>query len=168
MRLIALTVAFFMIASLSRALHADESQRSTELQVLDRYLGEWETEVTVKGTGEKSISHQSRKWSRQGKFVISEELDLATKKESHFLVTYDPKTKQYRSCFINEDVAVPLMGTWDEKSQTMRWKSAEGDYKHDSTHRHVSKDRIDWTMTVTSPEGKIVLEIDAKQTRRKP
>jgi hypothetical protein len=168
MRLIALALAFFMTASLSGAVNADDAQRSPELKVLDRYLGEWETEATVKGTGDKSISHQSRKWSRQGKFVLSEELELATKKESHFLVTYDPKVKQYRSCFINEDVAVPLLGTWDEKSQTMHWKSADVPYQHDMVQHFTAKDRAEWTMTVTSPEGKIVLEISAKQTRRKP
>ena len=73
------------------------------MQDFERLIGEWDTVVTVKGTGEKSTSVQSRKWSRDGKFVISEEMDITAKRESHFLVTYDTKAKQYRAVFINEE-----------------------------------------------------------------
>ncbi len=124
--------------------------------------------VTVQGTGEKSTSIQTRKWSRDGKFVLSEELDVSTKKESHFLVTYDPMAKKYRACFINEGATVPLLGTWDESNQTMTWTSADVAFKHEGVHRRVNADLVEWTMTVTSPEGKVVLDLSAKQTRRKP
>ena len=62
---------------------------------------------------------------------------------------------------------MPLMGTWDESTKTMRWKSSDIAFRHDGVHRFVNKDLVEWTMTVTSPEGKIVLEMSAKQTRRK-
>ena len=168
MRMISFTVAVFMTAIMPLVISAgDAPKRSAELQVLDRLIGEWETEITIKGTGEKSTTLQSRRWSREGKFVLSEDLDKSAKKESHFLVTYDAKAKQYRACFINEEFTVPLMGTWDESTKTMRWKSSDIAFRHDGVHRFVNKDLVEWTMTVTSPEGKIVLEMSAKQTRRK-
>jgi hypothetical protein len=49
----------------------------------------------------------------------------------------------------------------------MHWKSADVPYQHDMVQHFIGKDRAEWTMTVTSPEGKVVLEISAKQTRRK-
>jgi hypothetical protein len=82
-------------------------------------------------------------------------------------MTYDAKSKQYRACFINDEFTVPLLGSWDDKAQTMRWRSADIAFKHDAVHRFVDKDHVEWTMTVTSPEGKVVLELSAKQTRRK-
>src|SRR5262245_32606430 len=109
----------------------DTAKRSAELQVLDRFIGDWETTITNRATGEKTNTIESRKWSRGNKFVLSEDKDLSTKKEAHFLVTYDPKGKQYRACFINDEFTVPLVGTWDEKSQTMTWKSADVAFKHD-------------------------------------
>lgn len=130
-------------------------------------IGDWETVVTVKDTGEKSTSIQTRKWSRDGKFVLSEELDISAKRESHFLVTYDPKGKKYRACFMNEEVTVPLLGTWDESNKTMTWKSSDVAFKHEGIHRKVSEDIVEWTMAVTSPEGNVVLSLSAKQTRRK-
>src|SRR5688572_31841603 len=109
MRLVAITLASIVMVTCVNA--GDVPKRSAELQVLDYLIGEWETVVTVKGTGEKSTSVQTRKWSRDGNFVLSEELDISSKRESHFLVTYDAKAKQYRACFINENVTVPLLGT---------------------------------------------------------
>jgi hypothetical protein len=169
MRLVSIVLSICITASVpASGLAQDSSKRSAELQVLDRlFIGDWETVVTIKGTDEKSTSIQSRKWSREGKFVLSEEQDLSTKKESHFLITYDSKGKQYRACFINDEVTVPILGTWDEKSQTMKWKSPDVAFKHDGIHRFIDKDHVEWTMTVTSPEGKVVLELSAKQTRRK-
>jgi hypothetical protein len=86
---------------------------------------------------------------------------------THFLVTYDSKAKQYRACFINEEFTVPLLGKWDESTRTMRWKSSDVAFKHDGVNRYVDKDTVEWTMTITSPEGKVVLELSAKQTRRR-
>lgn len=145
----------------------DAPKRSAELQVLDRYIGEWETVVTVKDTGEKLTSIENRKWSREGKFVLSENFDFLPKREAHFLFTYDSKAKQYRACFINEEFTVPLLGQWDEIQKTMRWQSSGVAFKHDSVHRFIDNEHSEWTMTVTSPEGKVVLELSAKQTRRK-
>lgn len=165
MRLIPFMVAVFVFANELNA--GDAPKRSTELQVLDYLIGDWETVVTVKETGQKSTSIQTRKWSRDGKFVLSEELDISSKRESHFLVTYDPTAKKYRACFMNEGATVPLLGTWDESNKTMTWKSTDVAFKHEGVHRRVSDDLVEWTMTVTSPEGKVVLDLSAKQTRRK-
>lgn len=167
MRLISFALLVIMACVLGTAKAQDAPMRSAELQVLDRYIGDWETVVTAKGTEEKFTSIESRKWSREGKFVLSENHDISVKKEAHFLITYDPKGKQYRACFINDEFTVPLLGTWDEKTQTMKWRSSDVAFKHDSVHRFIDKDNVEWTMTVTSPEGKVVLELSAKQTRRK-
>ena len=145
----------------------DPAQRSAELLVLERFLGDWETVVSAQGTQEKSTSFQSRKWSREGTFVLSEERELSTKKESFFLITYDSKSKHYRACFVTEEATVPLVGTWNEKTQTMHWKSADIAFKHEGVNRFVDADHAEWNMTVTSPDGKVVLELAAKQTRRK-
>ena len=168
MRLISIAFTICITASVPGSVSAQLTpKRSAELQVLDRFIGDWESVVTVKGTDEKSRSVQSRKWSREGKFVLSEEMDLSSKTEAHFLITYDSKGKQYRACFINGEATVPILGTWDEKLQTMKWKSPDIAFKHDGIHRFIDNDHVEWTMNVTSPDGQVVLELSAKQTRRK-
>lgn len=165
---ILMSVTVCVMASMSGTVSSQEpAKRSAELQVLDHFIGDWETEIAVKGTNEKSTSFQSRKWSREGTFVLSEERDLSTKKESHFAITYDSQGKHYRACFINENATVPLLGTWDAQSRTMHWKSSDVSFKHEGANHFIDADHAEWTMTVTSPDGKVVLELSAKQTRRK-
>jgi hypothetical protein len=130
-------------------------------------VGQWETVITSKPDGETFRSVQDRKWSKQGEFVISEEINIATKKESHYLVTYDPNAKRYRGVFVDERNAVILLGTWNEEAQTMTWVSAEGaPAKHTATQRFIDKDHVEWSMTVTGPEGQLFVELSAKQSRR--
>lgn len=166
----AIALALFPILILNSPLSADDvPQRSAELQVLDRMVGNWETVITAKPAGETFKTVQDRKWSKEGKFVLSEDMNVETKEESHYLVTYDPNAKRYRGVFVGEKNAVILLGTWNEDSQTMNWVSAEGTpAKHTATHRFIDKDHIEWSMVVTAPDGKVLLDLSAKQTRRKP
>lgn len=166
MRLFAFACAAVAVCGVGTAVADDAPKRSPELQVLDRYVGDWEV-VSTTGTGEKATNSERRTWSRQGTFLMAEIQGQATKHEAHFLVTYDPKAKLYKSCFISHEFTVPLVGTWDEKTQTMRWKSPDIEFKHDAVNRFVDKDTIETRMTVTSPEGKVVFEMSSQQTRRK-
>lgn len=169
MRLIAITLALLASVCISRPLCAEDApKRSAELQVLDRFIGDWETTVTLKTTGEKFNTLQSRKWSKEGKFVLSEDLNLTSKKEAHFLLTYDENAKLYRTCYIEEVNAVILLGTWDEKSQTMSWTAADPNgVKSTGANRFIDKDHVEWSLVVTGPDGKILAEMSGKQARRK-
>jgi len=168
MRLIVfLLVAVGAVCGPGSSAADDAPKRSAELQVLDRCIGDWDVVAAATGTDTKSNSIERRTWSRQGTFLLSENEDLTTTKESHYLITYDPKGKQYRCCFISEEFTVPLLGTWDENTQTMHWRSSDVAFKHDAVSRFLDKDTVQFRMTVTSPEGKVVLDLSAKQTRRK-
>ena len=170
MRFIAFTLAALAIASASRLTGADvPPNRSAELQVLDRFIGTWETVFTIKATGEQINSVENRKWSQKGRFVLSEDLNASTGKEAHFLITYDPNVRLYRSCFIEEGNAVVLLGTWDEDTATMKWNSTDAHgTKHAATYRFIDKDHVEWSMAVTGPDGKVLVELSANQERRKP
>ena len=169
MRLVAISLAILAAAATPSKLAADDApKRSTELQVLDRWIGAWESVVTNKTTGDKFNTVENRKWSREGKFVLSEDLNLSAKKEAHFLLTYDSNAKVYRTCFIEEESAAIILGTWDKETQTMKWNGTDGGGgKLTGFQRFIDKDQIEWSMAVTGPDGKVVVELSAKQTRRK-
>jgi hypothetical protein len=169
MRLAAIALAILTVAMAPPLNAGDPASRSAELQVLERILGDWETAITIKGTGEKFNTVEIRRWSKEGKFVLSEDRNLSSKKEAHFLLTYDPNAKKYRACFIEEGNAVLLLGTWDNDSQTMKWAGTDAaGVKHQGTYRFLDKDHVEWTLEVTGPDGRVLAELSAKQTRRKP
>ena len=169
MRLVSIALAVVTIASIPSHLSADDvPKRSAELQVLDRFIGNWDDAITVKTTGLKYNAIERRKWSPLGEFVLSEDQNLSTKKEAHFLITYDPSAKMYRACFIEEASAALLLGAWDIKSQAMKWTSPDGAAaKFSGTHRFIDKDHAEWSMTVTGLDGTVFVEMSGKQTRRK-
>ncbi|HEX3149892.1 MAG TPA: DUF1579 family protein [Gemmataceae bacterium] len=168
MRRVTTAIAILVFAGIPTTLCADDApKRSAELQVLERFIGNWETEITVKPSGDTYKTTEIRKWSKEGQFVLSEDLNLASKKEAHFLITYDSNVKAYRSCFIDDAITIALLGTWDEATQTMKWTGSDGTNKHDGTYRFIDRDHVEWTVTATGPDKKVVVELVAKQTRKK-
>ena len=168
MRLTTITLTLLAASMISQSTNAaDTPKRSAELQVLERFVGNWDTVVTDKSTGKKSKTTGQRKWSRKGHFVLFEEFDTSTKKEQHFLLTYDRAGKVYRACFINESAVQDYVGAWDEESDTMTWKGTDSSgNRHVGVERFIDRDHIEWSMVFTTPEGKVVLEVSAKATRR--
>ena len=150
-------------------LSADDApKRSEELQVLDNYVGTWDCIVTSKATANKANTLQERRWSRKGSFVLFESFDLTTKMESHYLMTYDPKAKVYRTCYIDASNTISLLGTWDAQTKTMSWRGKDGDDNRVSgSERFIDQDNLEWSLAFTNSDGNVVVELSAKQTRRK-
>ena len=159
---VALTASF-------RSLPADDTPgRSAELQVLDRFVGTWDCVVTNKTTSEKTKIVEERRWSRKGTFVLFENFDLTTKKESHFLMTYDPNAKVYRTCYLDASNTVTFLGTWDANTKTMSWRGNDGlGNRVTGADRFTNKENLEWSLVFTNPDGKVVTELAGKQTRRK-
>ena len=170
MRLMTITLTILAAATLCRATNADDApKRSAELQVLDRlFIGSWESVVTNKTTGEKSNAVEKRRWSEKGRFVLSEDLNLSTKQEAHFLITYDPNGKKYRSCYIDQNGAAIIDGTWDEETDTMEWSGTDfAGNKSAGQTQLIDKDHIEWSMVIKDPAGKVLVELSTKQNRSK-
>lgn len=160
--------AILAIAFTQPAFAEKQAPETEGKEVLRRFLGTWDTNITNKGNGETFRTTGKRKWSKQGGVVIFDELDLSTNKEQHFLLTYDPAAKVYRGSFLNHAVVGTYLGTWDEKTATMTWEGSDSfGLRHRGTERFIDKDNVEWSLAFTDSSGKVVLELDAKSTRKK-
>ena len=169
MRYLAISLTVLALTAPARVLSADDApMRSEELQVLDSYVGTWDCVVTDKATAKESNSVEERRWSRKGTFVLFENFDLTAKKESHYLMTYDPNAKVYRTCYIDDSITMSLLGTWDARTKTMTWRGKDSnDNRVSGTERFIDEDNLQWSLVGTNPDGKVVGEFSGKQTRRK-
>jgi hypothetical protein len=169
MRFIAITLVLMTATSFPRRLVAEDAPKmSPEFQVLDRFIGDWDDAIINKTAGQKYNAIEHRKWSPLGEFVLSEDQNLSTKKEAHFLITHDPNANVYRACFIEAGSAALLLGTWDDKASAMTWSGPpEVNVKYAGTHRFIDKDHAEWSITVTGQDGTVYAEMSGKQTRRK-
>jgi len=174
MRLIASVLTVLVISTCPNASPADDSpKRSPELQVLDRFVGTWDMEVTVKpANGEKTTFEvvSTRTWSVAGEVLRIEEpnLNRPELREIHLLLTYDSNSGNYLGVFLSVPGRGFVTGTWNENTQTMtsRMESADG-IKHTVTQRFIDKDHAEVSVVTRSAHGQVLAEIAMKQTRRK-
>jgi hypothetical protein len=88
------------------------------------------------------------------------------------LLAYDPQAKEFRNWYFDAAGTFPrgtTKGTWDDRTKTITWAGTDEDgNKSAGTTRVVDKDTHEWTLTVTDPAGKVLLDMRGKNARRKP
>jgi hypothetical protein len=146
---------------------------SAELKVLDRFVGNWDMNVTIsvsegkpkeiKLTGTATIQ-----WSLGGRFLQWKGSSTSGRFEDLQLLTYDAGRKTYRHWyFSSEGVADESAGKWDEATKTMTWKGDVGDGRTLlNVVRLTDKDTQEFNLVVKDRNGKAVTEIKGKMTRK--
>ena len=146
----------------------DDTKRSPELKPLDYFVGSWIQEVTNTSTGTKVVSNITRKWSQGGQYVISEDVETKSKKESLFLMTYDPNEKVYRTAYMSSYGVTMILGKWNEEKRTMNWTGKDAwENTLKGATAYTDKDNGTWWMKFTNPEGELNFELIGKLTRKK-
>jgi hypothetical protein len=176
MRLLA--IACMVLAAFTFTVTATADDRpnvSPESRVLEKYVGTWDEEMTNKPTewvpkAEKSTAVTKRTWVLGGNFVRGEGKWRPANTEYLHLLTYDPVANKYRSWYFDASGEMPrgqVTGAWDEKAGTMTWRGTdEAGNRTMGTHQFIDKDRQAWTLVVRDPNGKVVLDLAGKCTRR--
>jgi hypothetical protein len=61
-----------------------------------------------------------------------------------------------------------VRGAWDEKTRTMTWSGTdEFGNKTIGKTKVIDKDTHEWNVVTTDPNGKVLVDIQGKNTRRK-
>jgi hypothetical protein len=173
-----------MIALVSLALqcsqvagNADDSAKPTvELRVLEDMIGTWDEVLTNKPTewlpkAERSESVTKKNWALTGEYIKMEGAWKPAKTEFLSLVRYDRESKTYYTWYFDSAGGQPrgtIRGTWDNKLRTMTWTGTdESGNKTVGKTKITDRDHHEWTMVTTDPQGKVVLDIMGKNTRRR-
>ena len=176
MRIAFLTVAVLAAALCTlSALGQDTPKRSAELQVLDRFVGSWDLDVTnTPGSGEvvTGKTSETRTWTLGGKFVQFENPKTENPDEPEFqmLVTYDPATQTYPGVLMSGPSRAVVNGTWDQAKRTMTFRGKftdEGGAKFEFTNRFLDNDHCEASGVITGANGEVLVKQIQKQTRRK-
>jgi hypothetical protein len=179
-----------LVATLSwRASAAEDETRPAEFKVLERWIGEWDMEVSVKPNeflpqGSRSTFKATIGWAVNNRFLRCDAQGQGTQGERKFkdaftwICTFDPRAKNYVSTVFwanvgggGDDWGTSPRGTgqWDEKAQTFTTRSVDPDSGivssgvttwHDpDTHSFVNK--------VIDANGKVIFEMSGKCKRQK-
>jgi serine/threonine protein kinase len=131
-----------------------EPNRAVEMKVLDRLVGEWRDEATVKdaATPDKPSGGAARLKARPilgGRF-IEMQTHVTAVADNYSLFWFDPAAKLYRYWFFHDSGNFfDGSGTWDEATKTLTWISSGGKlggrwiFKTDDLRefQHLVKDR---------------------------
>jgi len=184
-------LAFLFAMSAAAPLYAaEDAARPAEFKVLDRWVGDWDLEITVKpnaqnAQGHKAIYKSQIRWGLNDRFLRceaqGESADGDQKIAEAFMwtMTHDPQSKRYTSTVFWSNVpagqsgywgTVPSgVGTWDEKEQMMsiRSEDKESGLITLSVTQWIDKDTHRWVQSLTEKNGNVVVEMSGMGKRRK-
>ncbi len=179
MRLIAFIVTVLAMAITQFVIADDNSKLSAEFQILDRFVGTWDMDLTVKPVGTDAINvkkAETRSWS-PGKTVVHFEdakVDGANEasvgaSEFQMLLTYDAATKTFRGMMMYGAGRSLITGTWDEATSTMTFNGTSPDDGNTFVfkNRFLDTDHSESTGIQKNAKGEVFMEQTYKQTRRK-
>jgi hypothetical protein len=178
-----------VFAPAARVRAAEEENRPPELKPLDRWVGEWDMEATIKPNdflpqGSKSTYKTSIGWTVNGRLLRCDAQGQGAQGERKFkdaftwMITYDPRAKSYTSVVFWANVGggaddwgggQPGIGQWDEKTQTMTIRTVDPKDGVISTSVTIwaDADTHSFSTTITDATGKVFMEWSGKAKRRK-
>lgn len=176
MRMLVIAFAVSIAFGLPWCAADDPAKPSAEMLLLADFVGTWDEEMTGKPTewvpnAVKSTAVTKRSWAMGGKFIQGEGAWIPDKNAFLHLMGYDADAKVYRTYYFDSAGTMPrsiAKGEWDAKTRTLSTiDTDEGGNKTTVTHTVKDKDTTEWTMIVTNPAGKVVLDFAGKCKRRK-
>lgn len=148
--------------------------RTDELKALDRFVGIWSTETTVRAAewtpdARKMKGITRYEWIVGERFVQSRGRSSDGKFEESEILTYDPEAKQYQNWYFDSmGFTGDSVGQWDEKTQTMTWNGNLGDGGTlVNKVKFVNKDTQEWAILAKKKDGTLLLDMNGRLTREK-
>jgi len=181
-------LAFVMAMAAAAPLRAaEDAARPAELAVLDRWVGDWDVEITMKPNkenpkGGKNTYRSVIRWAIADRFLHCEASgkseDGKTAAAFMWIMTHDTRSKTYSSTVFWANVEAGTagfwgggtagVGTWDEKEQMMSIRSEDKDgIVTLSATQWIDKDTHRWVQSMSDKNGNVLFEHTGMGKRRK-
>jgi hypothetical protein len=161
-----LMVVLFVTSS---ATIAESAPQSPEMEVLNRWLGTWESHIAIEPSewlpqGMQINQTANIEWVLGGQF--QQAAIRGDEHEAQEIQRYDGLTRVYqRWSFDSNGITGNWMGIWNEESETMTWSFDIGVIKGTMVDRFLAAERYDTTVIIEDRQGKVLLNIHTEHTR---
>ena len=168
---------------------AAAADRPAELKVLDRWVGEWDMEASIKPNefmpqGSKSTYATTIRWAINGRFLRCDAEGSGSQGDRKFkdafmwVASFDPNLKAYTSTVFWANVGgggpdmwgggLRGVGKWDEAAKTLTIVTNHDNGVVDtSVTTWADADHHGFVSSMKDQAGKVVMEMSGKATRRK-
>ncbi len=148
--------------------------RSPQLALLGRRVGTWATETTIRpcvwfSEGSTSKGIETVRWVLGGQFTETNAKNLTTGVSSRSLVSFDRKSKTYRSWYFDSNGTFPQsksVGTWDEATQTFTFVSSDDNMRSTTKLLLIGDDAAKWTGIWKNDEDQVLLDMTISVNRK--
>ena len=163
--------AFVALAALVAAVGSSGPLESSDA-VLGRFVGVWRTEAQIRHAGppvseRRTLGRASGRVTLDGRFVEfrTSSIDPPGLNELQ-LMAYDAEAGVYRQWVSDSDgYRHEAVGRWNHATSTLTWRGQAGGATVVIEDRWVSGDRLEWTLTRTSAEGRLLQTIEGVVSR---
>jgi hypothetical protein len=152
------------------------SNLPAEFSVLQRHVGTWDTQTTIKPgvfvpDGLKSTGVATVEWALGKKFLQGKHKQQPGNVEALWLETFDLQSGAFRTWYFDSNGGLPRgesTGQWDEDAKTLTYKGTEPKEVSVATVlRFVDPDHSEWKGVWRDKSGKILMEIEMRSSRHK-
>jgi hypothetical protein len=144
------------------------------LKVLERFVGTWEDQITLKQSpwtpeAKTGTGTVVAKWALDGRFLELRSASKLDGTQGLTLMGHDMNTDSLRAwSFHSHGYNYIGTGTWDEKTRTINWSGELGQgMKMTSFDRFIDDDNREWQFVIKDDTGQVVFEIAGKSKRQK-
>ena len=155
-----------------RAQDEKPAEVKTALKVLEKRVGSWST-VTTANKAEWTPKPGQTKGDEVltmtlgGRFLEGKNKS-ADGIEGQLLATYDVGLGRYRFWYFDSlGTSTEGLGKWDDKTKTLTWTSGAGGITSLAHWKFVDDDTFEWDLVTKDGEGKLLLDMKGKLTRKK-
>ena len=140
--------------------------------VLSRFVGSWKTEARIRNYGPplrefRASGRGVGSRTLEGRYVEFRTSGVEPAGVAELQVmTYDSRDRLYRQWVFDSDgYRHEARGRWNAATSTLRWEGNSGGAKFVIDDRWVSPDRLEWSLTRTAADGRLVQRIEGVVTR---
>jgi hypothetical protein len=149
-----------------------ESADSPSDAVLTRFLGVWKTEARIRNYGpplrEVRTSGQAVcRRTLEGRYVEFRTSSIDPPGQAELQVmTYSPEAGLYHQWVFDSDgYRHEATGRWNSATSTLRWEGKVDGATFVIDDHWVSRDRLEWTLTRTAADGRLIQSIEGVVVR---
>jgi hypothetical protein len=166
-----LIVLVLVATGLGGPVRLESSQAKPEA-VLALFVGVWKTEAVIRNVGASSgerrtLGRAAGRLIADGRYVEFRTTSLDPPGLAELQVmTWDPDAGIYRQWVSDTDgYRHEAVGRWDPATSTLRWEGQADGATFVIDDRWVSRDRLEWRLTRTSADGRVLQTIEGVVSR---
>jgi hypothetical protein len=141
-------------------------------RILERFLGSWMTEAVIRNSGPPAREIRSRGRAECRRTLADRYVEFRSASIDPpgvvelQVMTYDAEAGLYRQwVFDSEGYRHEAVGRWNAATSTLRWEGRVDGVSIVIDDHWVSRDRLEWTLTRTAADGRVVQRIDGVVSR---